>query len=113
MSSKQATRLVILDETKIADITHADTAEHELDLTGLVPPNAIALLVVADRVSGTGNITFRPRSSGSAAVMLGKADEKPLVIAPINFPNLTYKLTVSGDDWDLLLCGYFVEPRTR
>ena len=113
MSVKQATRLVIVDVIKIADITHADTNEHPLDLVGLVPPNAISLLLVADRVSGTGNMTFRPRSSGAAAVMLGKADEKPMVNCPILYPELLYKLTNAGDEWDLLLCGYFVEPRTR
>jgi len=113
MSLKLAARLVSPYFKKILDITEADTANHIADLSAIVPPGTIALIIMCDRVSGTGSLRALPNSQGTQHVVIGYADNLLAFTITIKNQELTYALTVNNDDWDIYLLGYFVQKRTR
>jgi len=113
LSLKLAARLISPFIAKIANITHADTADHILDLSAFIPKETIAILVVFDRLSGIGSMLGDPNSQGVLYVLIGDGDTKLPLLFPIKNQELKYALSVSGDDWDLYLLGYFVQKRTR
>jgi len=113
MSLKLAARFVTLTPTKIADITHADTDPHTLDLSTIVPPETLALYIMAERISGSGSLSGLPNNIGSKYVRIGNTNTSSPLIISIKDQTLPYKLTAANDDWDLYLLGYFVQKRTR
>ena len=95
---------------KIADITHADTNKHTLDLAAALTETRkiIAVLVCASRIAGTGDFFTYP-NEGTFSAFTG-ADTRPncIVIAD-GTQRLQYSLGVASSDWDLYCKGYVVE----
>lgn len=110
MSLKLAARLVALEPTKIADLQENDTAIHVLDLSSIVPPECMAILVRAQRMGGSGLFTIYPMSGSTITIT---SDHISSALIPIKNQELTWKNTVANDDWDVILFGYFVQKRTR
>jgi len=110
MSLKLAARFVALAPNKIADLQENDTVSHILDLSPFVPPATLAVLLVADRASGTGSFRVYPKSDASAnwTSSLGV----PTLFTIVD-QELKWKNSVANDDWDIYLLGYFVQKRTR
>jgi len=96
---------------KIADITHADTNQHNLDLAAALSEtrNIISVLIQAERVSGTGYFRMYP-NAGAQQISggTGTLDLKECVLA-VGSNNLLYQLSVANDDWDIWCMGYVVE----
>lgn len=96
---------------KVADITHADTNKHTITLAELgLPANAVALLLQANRVSGTGSLRGYP-NEGVYPLYLGQGSIQPGIVFGIINERLEYDLTVINDDWDLLCMGYWTSGR--
>ena len=113
LSLKLAARLVTLDPRKIADLQENDTVAHDLDLSDIVPLKTKAILIRANRISGSGRFLTRPNGNASYQ---GYADDQTITAIftiPIRDRVLTWLNTVANDDWDLILFGYFVQKRTR
>jgi len=113
MSLKLAARLVTFPAYKIADIQENDTVQHIIDVSAIVPPGTVALLLRAIRMGGTGSLYVYPMS-GTELFSLGSAvSTNPPFITPILDREILWKNTVANDDWDIYLFGYFVQKRTR
>lgn len=110
---KTRSRFVAIEATKIADINESDTANHILDLTGIVPPGTTCLYLRAERQIGTGNLSGHPKNTVVTSVNIDNQTQKCMSVLPIKYPDLMYHQSVISDDWDLYLFGYIVETRTR
>ena len=100
---------------KIADITHADTNLHTLDLEtalqilGIPETRKIIMVILApSRVSGSGEFYTYP-NEGSKAMPFETFYGFGSVVVADNTQRLQYKLSVANDDWDLYCLGYVVE----
>jgi len=111
MSLKLSARLVVLDGANIADLQENDDTPHILDLSSFVPPECLAILITAVRVSGSGQFQVYPRSFGTQTVNL--ATSTNVCIVPIKDQELKWENSTANDDWDIFLWGYFVQKRTR
>jgi len=109
MSLKLAARLVVFPPYKIADLQENDTATHELDLTSILPPGCIAILIQANRISGAGNFRVYPMNNTTYV----SADTASISLVPLKNRILKWANTTANDDWDIKLFGYFVQKRTR
>ena len=112
MVLKLAARLVNLEPYKIADLQENDTADHEFDLSPFVPPGTKAIIFHAIRSSGTGRFAAHPTSS-TYVIYADTTSVVNIYFLPIKDRILLWKNTVANDDWDVILFGYFVQPRTR
>ena len=97
---------------QIADITHADTNKHTLDLAAALSETRkiIEITVVAFRIGGTGYFYVYPNEgvdSTRACTASGARTEQ--VIIANGSQRLQYHLSVANDDWDLMCFGYVVE----
>lgn len=110
---KLTSRLVAPSFAKILDLTHADTLQHEADLSPFLPPGTMGIWVKCIRVAGTGHLYALPNSLGVTNVTIGSGGSSLTFFCPIRDQVLTYNLSVSGDDWDVWLVAYIVEKRTR
>ena len=99
-----------LDPTQIADLQENDTTAHIEDFSHILPPGTLAILIVPQRISGTGNFQIFPRSHGTKN-WVATIDSFSLVT--VKNRELKWKNTVANDDWDIYLLGYFVQKRTR
>jgi len=99
---------------KIADITHADTNKHTLDLATALSEtrDIVEVIVHADRMSGT-NYLFGYPNEGSRSVYLDSvATNTPATIVIAQGTNrLEYALGAANDDFDLYCLGYKVVGR--
>jgi len=99
---------------KIADITHADTNKHTLDLaTALSETRKIIVVSVsAPRIAGSGHLRAYP-NEGSTGVVIGASwGTNPYnfeIIIADGTQRLEYDLTWADDDFDLYCLGYVVE----
>lgn len=102
--------IVVPMNAKIADITHADTAKHFLDLeTSLSETRKIIQVMVApQRMAGTGNLRFFP-NEGPTAIYESWFNGATCVIIADGTQRLQYDLTVANDDFDVHCVGYMVE----
>jgi len=110
MSLKLAARLVVVDPYKIADLQENDVNPHEINISTIVPPECMALLICPHRISGAGSFIIYPRSSATRTVTITSLQ---LGMAPVKDQVIMWKNSVANDDWDLYLMGYFVQKRTR
>lgn len=99
---------------KIADITHADTNKHFLDLaTALSETRQIIMIQInADRQAGSGYMYVYP-NEGANGVNTGDwtppAGYQECVIIAAGTNRLQYALGVANDDFDVFCYGYVVE----
>jgi hypothetical protein len=95
---------------KIADITHADTDKHNLDLETALGETRkiIAVIVFVYRMLGSGMMAFYPNEA-AAGVMTNADLYTHFVIIKDGTQRLQYSLTVANDDYDLYCIGYVVE----
>lgn len=95
---------------KIADITHADTSVHYLDLAVALPETRkiIKLTIRASRISGTGELRVYS-NEGAAYQQAGTITTDVTVTIAAGTQRLKYNLTVANDDFDLYCFGYDVE----
>lgn len=96
---------------KIADITHADTNKHMLDLAIALGETRkiISIEIVPFRMGGTGNFyTFANEGGNSIYGFTDNVQNRHVILA--NGTNrLQYQLSPANDDWDLYCHGYVVE----
>ena len=96
---------------KIADITHADTNKHTLDLvTALAETRKIiSISVGALRIFGTGGFNTYPNEgvTENSSQFLHTHSKTVIILGGAN--RLQYKLTVANDDFDIYCFGYTVE----
>jgi len=94
--------------TKIADITHADALEHSITAVAMgLPPNAVAVYVVAVRAAGTGRFFFRAASGGPDVFASNDITQGQLWVAASD-GNFYYRLETANDDFDIYCMCYFV-----
>lgn len=95
---------------KIADITHADTAKHTLDLEAALTETRkiIALTLSANRSAGAGDLRCYP-NEGTIDMPLQYTTRFGTCIIADGTQRLEYALTVANDDFDLYCLGYVVE----
>ena len=99
---------------KIADITHADTDKHTLDLaTALSDTRKIIMVIITwIRISGTGELAVYPNEGTGthygASWTSSSIASFPLVIKD-GTQRLQYALSVASDDFDMYCKGYVVE----
>ena len=96
---------------KIADITHADTNKHTLDLAAALTETRkiVKILVVSTRITGTG-IMYAYPNEGTDLVVFDQWIGVPLEYGVKDGTNrIQYALGTSGDDFDLYCMGYVVE----
>jgi len=113
LSLKLAARFVIVDSINIADLQENDIAAHILDVSSVVPPGTIALLLLAQRVSGTGAFYAYPKSHATELFYISALQSGGPTLVPITGRELKWRNTIANDDWNLFLYGYFVQKRTR
>ena len=96
---------------KIADITHADTNQHTLDLAAALVETRkiIAVLCGADRMAGTGAMLIYPNEGATSSTWMTSRMNPPLTVIKNGTQELQYSLTVANDDWDMYCFGYVVE----
>ena len=117
--NKKKIPLFVPYNSKIADITHADTANHELVLANEAGNGAIAgetrkiiaVAISATRVTGTGYFRTRPNEGTALALELGAYSSygRGYMAIADGSQRLRYYLSVSGDDFDVYCYGYVVE----
>jgi len=109
--NKKKTVLFVPYNGKIADITHADTNNHTLDLAAALSETRKIIAVECEgrRIAGTGYFKPYPNEgSGSIAGGAGSYSSWWCIIKP-DTNRLQYSLSVANDDWDLYCWGYTVE----
>lgn len=101
---------------KIADITHADTLTHTLDLAAALSETRkiIAVVVSAVRIAGTESLYAFPNEGAwcNQITTVTWADviaNTVLIIIANNTNRLQYRLSLANDDFDLYCFGYVVE----
>jgi len=96
---------------KIADITHADTNKHFLDLeTALTETRKIiGIMGCAVRVAGTGDFWVYANEGTTQAVYGTTQYNRGLMVIADGTQRLQYSLTVANDDFDFFCYGYVVE----
>ena len=101
-----ASQYFTYDGSKIADITHADTDEHNYTTSSVgLPNNTQCIITRWIRSSGTGFVHIRTTTGGTALVV---ASDGTVSTHPIADDDLFhYRLTVANDDWDLHCFGYW------
>jgi len=109
MVLKSATRLVTFIPVKIADLQENDTTAHTEDISASVPPEVMAILVYANRISGTGNLRIY-MGSGTAYCYISPSNSA--IITIVN-QELKWANSVNNDDWDIYLYGYVIRKKTR
>lgn len=94
---------------KIADITHADTLEHSLNIQTALGETrrVVAITVVSERAVGTG-ILYAYGLTGNPTYWLDDCHYRLPTITLVD-ANLYYRLSVANDDFDLYCRGYVVE----
>jgi len=96
---------------KIADITHADTNKHFLDLEAALPETRkiIGILIAWQQMAGSGWLNFYPNEGtqgvGGTATWL----RPMLVIIADGTQRVQYALSAANDDYDFYCFGYVVE----
>lgn len=96
---------------KIADITHADTNKHTLDLqTALSETREIvAIIPWATRISGSGGFYMFPNEGTQEVNSTGDTAKQCFIVIKDGTNRIQYLLSVANDDWDLYCLGYVVE----
>jgi len=106
------TQKIVPKNAKIADITHADTAKHTLDLAAALSETRkiIDIHVSTNRIGGTGYFRVYP-NEGTAHLQCGTYSDGSdhRVIIANGTQRLQYSLTTANDDFDLFCFGYVVE----
>lgn len=95
---------------KIADITHADTNKHTLDLAAALGETRkiIAVNVFAWRIGGINDIYAYP-NEGATVSLIGFSYIATVVVIADGTQRLQYSLATANSDWDLYCMGYVVE----
>jgi hypothetical protein len=95
---------------KIADITHADTNHHYLDLASALSEarKIIAIIPKPIRIAGTGSFNTYP-NEGAVAMSYSSAQMWAPNVIKDGTQRLEYALGVANDDWDFYCLGYIVE----
>ena len=93
--------------TKIMDIT-GSTATFVSSIAASVPPNTVAVILCAQRMSGTGVLYLYP-NEGTLGTYITDLVSPLLYALKAGFLNVKYKQSVAADDFDLYLLGYLVE----
>ena len=95
---------------KIADITHADTNKHTLDLAAALSEarTIVAINGFAIRITGTGGFRVYPNEGTSYVDATGTYPWGVMLIAA-GTQRLQYNQSVANDDFDLYCTGYLVE----
>ena len=109
--STRARHIFVPYNGKIADITHADTNRHNLDLAAPLSETRtiIAIIVNATRISGSGTIFVYP-NEGDKNTQISPGDSRvATVIIAAGMQRLQYYLNVANDDFDLNCLGYVAE----
>jgi hypothetical protein len=109
--NKKKIALFVPYNGKIADITHADTNKHTLDLATALSETRkiIVVIVMSGRMAGTGYLNCYP-NEGADRILTGSgsgADHSVVIKDGTN--ELRYALSVANDDFDLYCFGYVVE----
>lgn len=96
---------------KIADITHADTNKHTLDLATALSESRkiIAVQAGANRISGTGVLRLYTNEGTYSSLQGAYPHTMPFTVIADGTQRLQYDLTVANDDFDLYCWGYIVE----
>lgn len=96
---------------KIADITHADTNHHTLDLTSVLSETREVVFIIVYRIRMAGGNELRFYPNGHASSYIRTSDDRiampVMVAAGTNL--LEYSLGVANDDFDLYCVGYVVK----
>lgn len=95
---------------KIADITHADTNKHTLDLATALSETRtiIAVYLGVERMGGTGDFLWYP-NEGSQGI---RDYSRPLcqcIVIAAGTQRVQYALLTANDDYDCYCWGYIVE----
>ena len=97
---------------KIADITHADTNKHTLDLATALSETRkiVAVNLSGTRIAGTGYFDVYP-NEGTYYVELGayNAYSRGYHAIANGTQRIQYRLSVANDDYDIYCFGYVVE----
>ena len=97
---------------KIADITHADTNKHTLDLATALSETRkiIAVQLGCARIAGTGYLKPYPNEgAGSNELPTFSGYGYNKVVIANGTQRLQYALSVANDDFDLYCYSYVVE----
>ena len=116
-SGRYPNHIFIPYNAKIADITHADTNKHTLELANAAGTGAIAgetrkIVMVglrAIRIAGTGSLNVWPNEGAFRAYIVTDGGSTTECVLAAGTNRLQYSLTVANDDWDLYCIGYVVE----
>jgi len=94
----------------VAGLTATDTAKHLYDISAYVPKNTVAILLMAVRTAGTGNLRVFP-DEGVIDIYIDSAAVGTQIAQLIGIKNqrFQYALTVANDTFDVYMFGYFVE----
>lgn len=95
---------------KIADVNESASGAHICSISTKVPPNCVAILLSADRITGSGTFRIYP-NEGTTNVTLSDATDISLIA--MSNQRLKWALSVPGDDFDLYMFGYFVEGTVK
>jgi len=96
---------------KIADITHADTNKHTLDLATALSETRkiIAVNLTCNRIAGVGWLYVYPNEEVTGYVVGTWMNIHMLVVIANGTQRLQYRLDAVNDDHDLYCSGYVVE----
>ena len=96
---------------KIADITHADTNVHYLDLAVALAETKkiVSVKCGGARIAGTGNMKFFPNEGTYNQNMANSTTFTGDIVIANGTNRLQYSLSVANDDWDFYCYSYVVE----
>ena len=95
---------------KIADITHADTNKHTLNLATALSETRKIIAIQGEprRMAGTGDFRIYP-NEGAGIIQNGFNYQDHWTIIANGTQRLQYSLETAGDDYDFYCWGYVVE----
>ncbi len=102
---KRTVFLPLLD--KEAGLTETDTALHFLDVSDRVPPGCVAVIVNAERKTGSGSLDYFPGGDDTKVAMRAQTLTATHIVALLD-RKLYYKLTNANDTFDVSFFGMLV-----
>lgn len=104
-------QITVPRNTKIAVITHADTAKHFLDLAVALSETRkiISVDINVQRTIGTGNFGMYPNESVTQGAAITYLSYLQHVVIADGTQRLQYSLSVVNDSFDVYCFGYVVE----
>ena len=95
---------------KIVDVNESATGIHICSIATKVPPNTVAVLLMASRIGGAGVLRVYPNEGTKYTTLANNECSTPIAM---DNQRLKWAQSVAGNDFDLHMFGYFIEGTVK